>query len=361
MTRPNFLLPALLFFAFMANAQSTQWHWSCLVNQLSDADSAFMVETECKIWKASADDSVKLRVYDGARYGSTFNITVGKYSTKLMFGDSLPLHNLTDRGELDLAWNHTADTCYMLSYSPMLWSIHRMYGSFGPMIRDTVLWLRVPTVSYFPFLKAQEYQRRFQLQIDVLSLHLGCTRIGDTLSRIVPFTVDSNEYLPQAPYRVLLDKMKRGMLFWLSNPYKDPPWKFDSYDDPLCTIRLSRAQCERKYVKWDSTNRVEDPNDPGTFFPAPVKTEAQPLSFLIHEKWIPVARIAQVKNPGIPDPLAVYRRVVVSFGIRFSNGNCAWFRAGDIHNYLILPLLDFQSYEQCFRAERFERMKIFTY
>lgn len=350
MKRAIFCLLGLLNF-FCSDAQSTQWHWSCLVNRLSDADSTFLVQTEFIIWKASADDSVKFRTYEGGRHGATYSIGASKYTSKKMFGDSLPLKRLTDCAELDLAWNHTADTCYVLSYTPMLWHDRPRYGSFGPITRDTIVFLRVPTASYFPFLKDQEYRRRMQLQIDVLAYHFGCLRIGDTLARIVPFTLDSNEYLPQASYRVLLSKMKDGML----------GWKFGSYDDASCTVRLSRVQCEHKVTHWDSTNRVEYPNNPGTYFLAPIKFEAQPLSFLVHEKWIPGTQVEPEKYRRLPEPSAVYRRVVVAYGIRFSNDNYVWFKADDISKYLIMPLIDFSPYEQCFRAERFERMKIFTY
>jgi len=350
-----------LLSCFSVCGQSMQWNWSCLINRLSDTDSAFLVQTESVIWKASADDSVKLRTFDGGRYAATFNIVASKYQTKSMFGDSLPVRNLTDRAELDLAWNHIADTCYILGYAPMLWYNHPQYGRFGPITRDTSVCLRVPTSSYFPFLKEQEFQRRLQLQIDALAGHFGCTRTGDTLSRIIPFTEDSNEYLPQASYRVLLDKVKDGMLFWKSSPYREPPWEFNSYDDASCTIRLSRIQCERKVSTWDSTNKVADPNAPGIFISAPIKYEGQPLSFLVNEKWVPGTQVVQEKYPRIPEPSVIFHRVVVSYGIRFSNGNYVWFKADDIHRYLVMPLLDFSTYEQCFRAERFERMKIFTY
>ncbi len=332
-------------------AQSTQWHWSCLVNKLSNEDSAFLVDTESKIWKASADDSVKLPTFEGGRSGGTYSIGSSKFSTKRMFGDSLPLKRLTDYAELDLAWNHTADTCYVLSYSPMLWRDRQRYGSFGPITRDTIVWLRVPTASYFPLLKEQEYRRLFNFQVDVLSSHFGCKRNGDTLSRIVPFTIDSNEYLPQASYRVILDKIMNGML----------TWKFSSYDDPICSIRLSGVQCERKVTHWDSTFKVEDPNAPGTYFLVPTKFEAQPISFLVNESWIPGVQVEALKRTRIPKPSVIYRRVVVSYGVRFSSGDYVWFKADEIHKYLRMPLIDFSAYEQCFRAERFERMKIFTY
>ena len=47
---------------------------------------------------------------------------------------------------------------------------------------------------------------------------------------------------------------------------------FDNMDDEF-KIKMSKAAVEATFVSWDSTNQTEDPNNPGTFILAPLKTE----------------------------------------------------------------------------------------
>jgi gliding motility associated protien GldN len=65
-----------------------------------------------------------------------------------------------------------------------------------------------------------------------------------------------------------------------------------AYDNPAMDdefkVKMSQAQIEALFVQWDSTNQVEDPNNPGTFILAPIKNELNSnnvKAYWIKEDW----------------------------------------------------------------------------
>lgn len=64
-------------------------------------------------------------------------------------------------------------------------------------------------------------------------------------------------------FDVLKDALMAGTINAFDNPALDDEFK----------VKMSKATIEALFVQWDSTNQVEDPNNPGTFILAPIKTE----------------------------------------------------------------------------------------
>jgi gliding motility associated protien GldN len=64
-------------------------------------------------------------------------------------------------------------------------------------------------------------------------------------------------------FDVLKDALMAGTINAFDNPAMDDEFK----------VKMSKAAIEALFVQWDSTNQVEDPNNPGTFILAPIKTE----------------------------------------------------------------------------------------
>jgi gliding motility associated protien GldN len=64
-------------------------------------------------------------------------------------------------------------------------------------------------------------------------------------------------------FDVLKDALLAGTITAFDNPAMDDEFK----------VKMSKSAIEGLFVQWDSTNQVEDPNNPGTYILAPIKTE----------------------------------------------------------------------------------------
>ncbi|MGL4596340.1 MAG: gliding motility protein GldN, partial [Bacteroidia bacterium] len=74
------------------------------------------------------------------------------------------------------------------------------------------------------------------------------------------------------------DALMTGEIHAFDNPALDDEFK----------VQMTKPQIEALFVQWDSTNQVEDPNNPGTFILAPIKTELTTIdvkSYWIKEDW----------------------------------------------------------------------------
>jgi len=64
-------------------------------------------------------------------------------------------------------------------------------------------------------------------------------------------------------FDVIKDALLAGDIHAFDNPAMDDEFK----------VKMSKAAIEATFVQWDSTNQVEDPNNPGTYILAPIKNE----------------------------------------------------------------------------------------
>lgn len=92
-------------------------------------------------------------------------------------------------------------------------------------------------------------------------------------------------YYPDQPIldrKSLFDVMKDaamndGTITFFDNPAFDDEFRYE----------MTKSEIEKKLIKWD-TNQVEDPNNPGTYYPAPVKNEtssARVWKYWVKEDW----------------------------------------------------------------------------
>ncbi len=77
-------------------------------------------------------------------------------------------------------------------------------------------------------------------------------------------------YYPEQPinnrqslFDVIKKALMEGEITAFDNPAMDDEFK----------VRMTKSAVEGTFVQWDSTNQVEDPNNPGTFILAPIKNE----------------------------------------------------------------------------------------
>jgi gliding motility associated protien GldN len=72
--------------------------------------------------------------------------------------------------------------------------------------------------------------------------------------------------------------MKDGTITCFNNPLTDDEFRFE----------MTKSEIEALLVSWDSTNQVEDPNNPGTYVSAPVKNEittSRVWKYWVKEDW----------------------------------------------------------------------------
>jgi hypothetical protein len=337
-------------------------------------DSLLLIQNEQKMWKAASQG--KVLMFDNPMMDCEFKVKMSKMAVEWCFKDSIPMKSGASQYMMNLMQNRNADTCYIMSFSPFL--THRFQqrywaeDSVQPAMPDTVTignriaykaghWETGPWQTGFSvkfLMPLSEYPAVIP-QKDLMNVNaiyrrqyaslLGGKLSGDTIYRTVRFTRDSNEYLPQAPYANLLLTLKAASLSGLLRPYKS-----NDLSSPM-----SKFYMETMYVSWDSTNQVEDPNNPGTFILAPLKTEGQVQSLLICEKWIPFQSMPTAgRYEWVPKPHLSYRRVVTAYGLLITSGNIIWFSPADVNNVLAKWNFNMIPYEECFRAERFKTLQV---
>jgi gliding motility associated protien GldN len=79
-------------------------------------------------------------------------------------------------------------------------------------------------------------------------------------------------------FDVIKDALLDGSITAFDNPAMDDEFK----------VTMSLASVKNVFVQWDSTNQVEDPNNPGTFVLAPIKTELNSnnvKAYWVKEDW----------------------------------------------------------------------------
>ena len=79
-------------------------------------------------------------------------------------------------------------------------------------------------------------------------------------------------------FDVIKDALIAGRITAFDNPAMDDEFK----------VKMTKSMVEATFVQWDSTNQVEDPNNPGTFILAPIKNELNSnnvKAYWIKEDW----------------------------------------------------------------------------
>jgi hypothetical protein len=355
MKRNLFVLILSLLLISEAVSQRAGNYWSNTHCPIRDkSDSAFLISTESKVWKAVVANPATF-VYDGAKWGTVYQVRMSRFSIKLCLTDSV-LERSVSIFDLSLLWNREADLCHVMAFSPVLRYERRDFRYYNQTVTDSAAYVRVPLSSYYSYLAEDEIERHRGLVVKNLaeSLH-GVVTGGDTITRFVTFTVDSNEFLPQASIFHLLEHFQNGLFSGRLHGNRD------KITDP--GQWMSKSQIENTLVCWDSTNSVEDPNNKGTYILAPVKYEGQFKSLIIYEQWIPLSIRIEAIWQRLPQPWKSFRREVVSYGLKVVNGKNAkviWLDAKEVDIYL-KETFNMIPYEETFRAERFKTMKIFPY
>ncbi len=82
--------------------------------------------------------------------------------------------------------------------------------------------------------------------------------------------------------RSLFDVLKDALLVGAIHAFANP-----AFDDEF-KVRMSKVEIEELFVQWDSTNQVEDPNNPGTYIISPIKRELNSIDvkqYWMKEDW----------------------------------------------------------------------------
>jgi len=79
-------------------------------------------------------------------------------------------------------------------------------------------------------------------------------------------------------FDVIKDALLTGEITAFDNPVLDDEFK----------VKMSKVQVEGMFTQWDSTNQVEDPNNPGTFIISPIRIDLNSNSvkaYWVKEDW----------------------------------------------------------------------------
>lgn len=368
---------AAIFLLFQTSyAQTPGFLFSGIkVNVQNKQDSLLLIHNEQKMWQEAAKGNVLM--FDNPMLDCEFKVKMSKVQVESCFKDSIPMKSGSHGYMMNLVENRNADTCYLMSFSPFLnyryqekvrWiqdstqttkpntntdgsqtCFIMRYGHWemGPWQTGISVQYLMPLSEYSKVLSPKDLAGANLIYRQQLASRLNGKLSGDTIYRIVRFTRDSNEYLPQAPYANFLSFLKNGSL----------SGELRAYPDERLSKPMWKIQIENTYSNWDSTNQVEDPNNPGVFILAPLKREGQVKSLLIYEKWnfFPV-------SPGEiryrPQPFFGCRREVDAYGLLLDTGKVLWFSVNEVNELIAKDNYNFQPYEECFRAERFKTLQV---
>lgn len=183
-----------------------------------------------------------------------------------------------------------------------------------------------------------------------LANEFNATLKGDTLVRTIEFVPDSNQYLPQAPYRYLgrflQVGMHNGMLSTFSSPEIIKP--------------MTKDEIESFTVHWKESDR-DGFEPPENFDRTLLPVYYEPASILVYEKWVPdtVKKPYDERQHNLPICYSGFNRKVVAYGVRYTSGKIIWHRAADVDAFVGKTKFNWPPYEQSFRAERFSTMRLY--
>ncbi len=367
-----FFSAILFLLAHFSSAQTPGFLYSSIRRPVQNKqDSLVLIRNEQKMWMAASKGNVQM--YDNAMFDCEFKVRMSKAAIEGSFQDSIPLKSGASFYMINLMENRNADTCYTMSFSPFLnyqyqekirWiqdstayskpdtgkvNVTRLafnYGHWEMGKWQTGMGVRflIPLSEYPAVIPAKNMAELNKVYRAQFASQLRGKLSGDTIFRTLFFTVDSNEYLPQAPYANLILQLQ-------NNLFGGDLHAFPAHD---LKMPMSKRAIEVAHVGWDSTNQLEDPNNPGVFILAPLRYEGRPKSFVIYEKWIP---FTQPGNSIYPSPHLSYRREIVAYGLRLTNESILWLKPTEVIKVLAIDY-NFTPYEECFRAERFKTLQI---
>lgn len=345
-----FSLPVIL------HAQlSPDWLWSeLIIPYKSKADKEFVISTSKNLWleKGTGESS---EFYEGVHGHSSlwFGDFLNKEEKRSFFNlAEINKIEFIDAAELITSWNPTLDSCVIFTYEPLIIEHRKRYTDCDREL-DTTCWVHCPLSGYKAMLTASDFAPLHAHVINTFADALGGVVVHDTINRVVYFTCDSNEYLPQVPYYMLA----YNLYYTLEK---------NGFYDMKCTNAMSEDEFEKISTKWDYTNKIADPNSPGKCIDAPIKYLIAPKSVLIYEKWIPdtlqlpyLTPANQFVNHDLCKAYIRYVRHVVSYGVLLETGKIAWCRTMEAEKKLP-GQTDFpwNLYQECFKAERFARMRL---
>jgi hypothetical protein len=284
--------------------------------------------------------------------GRDFCVIEPYSAVKQELKDSLPDKHNSGIYDLCLLGNRAADTFYIISFSPKTVFSHGDYPfkiDSNETGNDTAVYFRIQLFQYASYLKPIETERLNAIvkQQFYFSIHAS-NRKEDTLYSNTFFSASSQTVLAQAPIHVLIDDLKYGML----------SGDLHVYSDSLLHIGMRSYDIQGSWITWDSTNQVEDPNNPGTFILAPIKIEDKGAGIILYEKWIP---FVQATYFNWVQPTMGYTRKLLAYGIKLNRGSTLWLDANEVDKFLASSKFNMIPYEETFRSERFRTMKIQVY
>jgi hypothetical protein len=352
------ILSLLITFFSESNAQNKSWYWSIRRCEIANPDdSAFLVNTEKQMWKASLTGTFP--VYDGLFGGGGYRVRMSKAAADISFADT-SINKLGFPGGWELAtmWNHSADTFKVISFEPNSGVLSRT-DKTGKLILslETFCYAHIPLFFYLPTLGNKVFDRLHYLTLNSLSSCMNGYLGVDTIYRMINFRNDSNAYLPQSNYKHLAEMIQNGL-------YTGAIHGYQSYKR---NKPMTKREIENSFVWVDSSNYVEYPANSGKKIYAPIQTVVRPVGVVLYERWIPVYNDNVGGFDAWPHSYITYHREVLAIGSRYTAtisstiDRVLWHNPTEVSSWLSFSKFSWSPYEESFRAERFQTMNIELY
>lgn len=334
------IIVTLLLFPYFHTplfSQNPQLFPACRIVSVTPTQAKVLNTNEDSIIAKSSDKPYPIMCYDNAYFDISFQTRMSVAQAKDAFSDKSYYKNRLPNYFLITAVSQQLDTFYLMSCSSMK-KAKQQYD----LIPDSVCpQLLIPLSQYSNVLSPTKQSEADSIYRSLLTTQLNGKLINDTILHSVRLTIDSNQYLPQADYRYLLNYISNSTL---SN-------KMQVYANSTLQRELNYGELKMKML--DTIQSVA----PGL---SDVVVMAHVKSLIINYKWIPIEYNDTLwkSQSNWPVPYCGYRSTIESMGLQMTSGNVIWFSKTDLELAMQIDGFDFSVYQECIRAELFKLLGV---
>ncbi len=309
---------------------------ACRIVSVSPNQAKVLNSNEDSIIAKASDKPYLIVCYDNPYVDISFQTRMSVAQTKDAFSDKSYYKKRLPSYFLITAVSQQLDTFYLLSCSSLK-KAQQQYHLIPDSVCPQVL---IPLAQYSNVLSPAKQSEANSIYRNLLATQLNGKLINDTILHSVRLTIDSNQYLPQADYRYLLN--------YILNSTQS---KMPVYANSKLQRQLTYTELGMKMM--DTIESVI----PGL---SDVVTTAHEKSLIINYKWIPIEYNDTLwqSQYTLPLPYCGYRCVIESMGLQMTSGNVIWFSNSDLELAMKNDGFDFSVYQECIRAELFKLLGV---
>ncbi|TND05901.1 MAG: hypothetical protein FD123_3592 [Bacteroidetes bacterium] len=316
----------------------------------SPADTLLLATVEVKLWK-KLDSWSKSKTTDSLftpRHGHYGQVLDKQDAATLVLSNKKKPATPTGVYRLSVTWDRDAKNAELTDFAELFKTTHHDEKTREPVSDSTAL-INIPLFQYAYFLDPKEFTDLVSLvrrQFAMAMMPIAEPEKETFLTNSILYK-DSDTLLPQSGIEdlgyELLDAARWG--------------KIPGFENRGTNSILRRTYIDSVYTYWDSTNLVEDPNNPGTYIMVPIKLEPAPDRVLCVYAWEPYAKKSEYKwEKG--KIIYGYRRETNWFVLEFNDKPAIWIQAYDALSYMEKDNFPYLVYRELFLAALYRQAGI---